>query len=96
MIMKKQKHFETNAIRTQVKRSSQKEHSVPIFATSSFVFDTSEEARAAFADEKEAYIYGRFSNPNTDEFIEKLCQMENAEDGFATATGMAAIFLAFR
>ncbi len=94
MIMKKQRHFETNAIRIQVKRSSQKEHSVPIFATSSFVFDNSEEARAAFADEIEANIYGRFSNPNTDEFIEKLCRMENVEDGFATATGMSAIFLA--
>ncbi len=92
--MKKKKHFETRAIRTQAERSSQKEHSVPIFATSSFVFDNAEEARAVFADEKEGNIYSRYSNPNTDEFIEKLCQMENTEDGVATATGMAAIFLA--
>ena len=92
--MKNSKHFETRAIRTQVERSSQKEHSVPIFATSSFVFDSSEQARAAFAEETEAYIYSRFSNPNTDEFVQKLRQMENTEDGVATATGMAAIFLA--
>ncbi len=92
--MKKDKKFETKAIRTQVERSSQKEHSVPIYATSSFVFENADEARAVFADEKEGNIYSRFSNPNTDEFIAKLCQMENSEDGVATATGMAAIFLA--
>jgi O-succinylhomoserine sulfhydrylase len=92
--MKKSKHFETSAIRTQIERSKQKEHSVPIFATSSFVFENSNEARAAFAEEIDANIYSRYSNPNTDEFIQKLCQMENTEDGVATATGMAAIFLA--
>ena len=54
--MKKYKNFETNAIRTQVERSAQKEHSVPIFATSSFVFDTAEEARAVFADENAGNI----------------------------------------
>ncbi len=92
--MKNSKHFETNAIRTQVARSEQREHSAPIYATSSFVFDSAEHARAAFAEEVEANIYSRFSNPNTDEFIEKLCLLEGAEDGVATATGMSAIFLA--
>jgi O-succinylhomoserine sulfhydrylase len=92
--MKKYEHFETNAVRTQIDKTIQKEHSVPIFATSSFTFDNAEEARAAFADEIGANIYSRFSNPNTDEFIQKLCLLENTEDGVATATGMAAIFLA--
>jgi O-succinylhomoserine sulfhydrylase len=92
--MKKHKNFETNAIRTQVKRSSQKEHSVPIFATSSFIFDSAEEAQSVFADETEGNIYSRFSNPNNDEFVEKLCLLEGTEDGIAAATGMAAIFLA--
>jgi O-succinylhomoserine sulfhydrylase len=90
----KKKHFETHAIRTQTERSSQKEHSTPIFATSSFVFDSAEEARALFADEIEGNIYSRYSNPNTDEFVRKLCLLEGTEDGVATATGMAAIFLA--
>lgn len=85
-------HFETLAIRQQTERSSQKEHSVPIFATSSFVFDTAEEARATFADELGGNIYSRFSNPNNDEFISKLCLLEKAEDGIATASGMAAMF----
>ena len=87
------KNFETKAIRTQTKRSQEREHSVPIFATSSFVFDDAEQARALFASEIEGNIYSRFSNPNNDEFIEKLCLLEGAEDGIATASGMAAMFV---
>ncbi len=92
--MKKYKHFETNAIRGQMSRSQKKEHSTPIFATSSFIFDTAEEARAVFADEMDGYLYSRYSNPNTDEFVEKLCALEGYEDGLATASGMAANYLA--
>jgi len=91
--MKKEIKFETRAVRTQLKSSPQKEHSVPIYATSSFVFDNAEEARALFAEEKEGHIYTRYSNPSTDEFIMKLCALEEAEDGIATASGMAAIYL---
>lgn len=90
--MKKSKHFETKAIRNQVERSQHREHSVPIFATSSFVFDDAEQARALFANEQEGNIYSRFSNPNNDEFIDKLCALEGLEDGIATASGMAAMF----
>jgi O-succinylhomoserine sulfhydrylase len=60
--------------------------------TSSFVFDDAEQARALFADEYPGNIYTRFSNPNNSEFIEKICLMEGAEDGFATASGMSAVF----
>lgn len=86
-------NFETNAIRTQTERSDQREHSVPIYATSSFVFDDAEQARALFANEEEGNIYTRFSNPNNDEFIEKLCLLEGTEDGMAMASGMAAMFV---
>jgi O-succinylhomoserine sulfhydrylase len=92
--MKKYKHFETNAIRNQISRSQKKEHSVPIFATSSFVFDSAEEARAVFADEVDGYYYSRIANPNSDEFAIKLAQLEGCEQGVATATGMSANFLA--
>jgi O-succinylhomoserine sulfhydrylase len=51
--------------------------------------------RASFADEKDRNIYSRYSNPNTSEFIEKICAMEEAESGFAFASGMAAIFSTF-
>jgi O-succinylhomoserine sulfhydrylase len=87
------KRFETLAVRLQAKRSLHHEHSVPVFETSSYVFDSAEEARAVFADEIPGNIYTRFSNPNTDEFISKLCALEGAEDGIATASGMAAVYL---
>lgn len=51
--------------------------------------------RAAFADEEEANIYTRFSNPTVQEFIDKICVLEGAEDGFATASGMSAVFASF-
>jgi len=91
----KSENFETIAIRTQVERSLHKEHSSPIYLTSSYKFDDAEEMRALFANEKEGNVYSRYANPSTSEFIEKMCLLEGAEDGFATATGMAAIFTTF-
>ncbi len=85
------KHFETEAIRTQIERA-QREHSVPVYLTSSFIYEDAEQARALFADEVEGNMYSRFSNPNTDEFIDKMARLEGLEDGFATASGMAAVF----
>jgi len=86
------KHFETKAVRTQIERSQHREHSVPIYATSSFVFEDAEQARSLFADEEQGNIYTRFSNPNNDEFIQKLCALEGTEDGMSMASGMAAMF----
>ena len=74
------KKFETNAVRTQVEKSQHDEHSVPLYLTSSFVFDDAEEMRASFADEKQRNIYSRFTNPNTNEFVDKICQMEGSAD----------------
>jgi len=85
----------TQAIRIQTERTAQNEHSTPLYLTSSFVFDEAEAMRAAFADESDDNIYSRFSNPNVDEFVDKMCALEGAEDGFATSTGMSAIFGAF-
>jgi O-succinylhomoserine sulfhydrylase len=90
---KKSRKFETDAVRQQAERTPFREHSAPIYMTSSFVFDDAEQARALFADEVEGNIYTRFSNPNNTELIEKLCAMEGTEDGFATASGMAAMFI---
>jgi O-succinylhomoserine sulfhydrylase len=86
------RHFETLAIRTQAEQSDFREHSVPLYLTSSFTFEDAEQARALFADEVSGNIYTRFSNPNNTEFIEKLCLLEGTEDGIATASGMAAMF----
>ncbi len=93
--MARKKKFETDAIRTQIERTSFLEHSNPIYLTSSFVFEDAEDMRASFAEEKERNIYSRYSNPNSSEFIEKVCLMEGAEDGFAFASGMAAVFSTF-
>ena len=89
------KKFETEAIRTQLERSDFSEHSTPLYLTSSFVFEDAEDMRASFTEEKERNIYSRFSNPNTSEFVEKICKMEGAESGYAFATGMAAVFSTF-
>ena len=84
--------FETNAIRNQLERTQYLEHSVPLYLTSSFIFEDAEDMRASFADEKDRNIYSRYSNPNTNEFVGKVCQMEGAESGFAFASGMAAVY----
>jgi O-succinylhomoserine sulfhydrylase len=88
-----ERNFETDAIRAQSERTQYREHSVPLYLTSSFIFEDAEQARALFADEIPGNIYTRFSNPNNSEFIQKLCLLEGAEDGIATASGMAAMYI---
>lgn len=95
MKKKDKNRFETKAIRTQLERSQYLEHSVPMYLTSSFVFEDAEDMRASFAEEKDRNIYSRYSNPNSTEFVDKVCQMEGAEAGFAFASGMAAVFSTF-
>ena len=85
-------HFETDAIRTQTARTQYDEHSTPLFLTSSFVFQDAEDMRASFAEEKDKNLYSRFSNPNVNEFTDKIVKMEGAEAGYSFATGMAAIY----
>ncbi len=85
----------TQAIRIQTDRTNEMEHSSPMFLTSSFCFDNAEEMRAAFADESNDNIYSRFSNPGVQEFTDRMVALEGAEAGFATATGMSAIFASF-
>ncbi|MEL7021035.1 MAG: aminotransferase class I/II-fold pyridoxal phosphate-dependent enzyme [Bacteroidota bacterium] len=84
--------FETNAIRGQMSRTQYREHSMPMFLTSSFTFPSAEQMAATFRGDAEGIIYSRYNNPNVDELISKVCKMEGAEAGFATASGMAAVF----
>ncbi len=93
--MEQSQHFDTQAIRTQTQRTWENEHSTPIFMTSSFVFDNAEDMRAAFAEENDHNIYSRFSNPTVDEFVQKMVLLEEAEAGYATASGMSAVFGTF-
>ncbi len=89
------KRFETRAIRTQTARSQHREHSTPIFATSSFVYEDVEQMQAYFGGELKGNIYSRFSNPSVKEFEDKIASLENCERAMATASGMAAVFASF-
>lgn len=88
-------NFETAAIRTQSQRSSNREHSVPLYLTSSFTFENAEHGSAIFSGNQQGNLYSRFSNPNTDELVDKLCVLENCEKGVSTASGMAAVYTSF-
>ena len=88
----KKQNLQSTAIRQQMERTQYREHSTPMFLTSSFVFPDAELMADTFAGKREGIIYSRYSNPNTDELLRKVCAMEGAEDGFATASGMSAVF----
>lgn len=90
--MKNQPKFETQAIRSGVQSTEFREHSTPIFPTSSFTFPDAQLMEATFDGREDGIIYSRYSNPNTDGLIAKMCELENAEEGIATASGMAAVF----
>src|SRR5829696_8020452 len=87
-----EQHPVTKVIRTQTPRTAEMEHSTPVFLTSSFAFDNAEDMRAAFADETNDNIYSRFSNPSVQEFTDRVVALEGAEAGYATASGMSAVF----
>jgi len=84
--------FETLAIRTQNTKSQEREHSVPLFLTSSFTFESAEQGASIFKGEEEGNLYSRFSNPNVNELVDKLCLLEKCQAGIATASGMAAVY----
>ena len=81
----------TRAVRAGQDRSPNNEQSEPIYLTSSFRFDSAEQAEARFDDSEEGYVYSRFSNPTVANFEKRLAAMEGTEAAFATSSGMAAI-----
>lgn len=83
--------FATRAVRGGQRRGHEQEHSEPIFMTSSFVFESAEQAAARFAETEAGNIYSRFTNPTVRTFQERLASLEGGECCVATATGMAAI-----
>ncbi len=85
----------TKAIRIQTERTQHKEHATPLFLTSSFTFEDAAEGQALFNNEIQGNIYSRYSNPSVQEFIDKVCMLEGLEVGFATSSGMAAVFAGF-
>lgn len=83
--------IESLAIRAGHRRGAEGEHAEPIFPTSSFVFDSAEQARARFSNEEDGNVYSRFSNPTVRTFQERLAAMEGGESCLGTSSGMAAI-----
>ncbi|WP_341325324.1 O-succinylhomoserine sulfhydrylase [Methylotuvimicrobium sp. KM2] len=83
--------LETQAIRAGHRRTGEAEHSIPIFMTSSYVFDSAEEASLKFTGQIPGNIYSRFTNPTVNAFQERLAWMEKGERCLAFASGMAAI-----
>ena len=82
---------ETQAIRAGHDRTQEGEHSIPIFATSSYVFKNAQEAALRFTGEQAGNIYSRFTNPTVDVFQQRLALMEKGERCLAFSSGMAAI-----
>jgi len=88
----KDSKFETKAIRQGYKTTQEQEHSAAIFLTSSFTFNSAEQAAQMFSKEEQGNVYSRFTNPTVDAFQKKLASLEGAESCLATASGMSAIF----
>ena len=88
----KDNKFKTKAIREGYKTSQEQEHSAAIFLTSSFTFDSAEQAAQRFVKEEQGNVYSRFTNPTVDAFQKKLASLEDAESCLATSSGMSAIF----
>ena len=81
----------TRAIRAGIRRSPEGEHGEPIFTSSSFVFDSAEDAAAKFSGDVLGNVYSRYTNPTVRTFEERLASLEHGESAVATASGMSAI-----
>lgn len=85
-------NFDTQAVRAGSLRTEFQEHSEALFLTSSFIFDSAQQAASRFSGQEDGYVYSRFSNPTVQMFEQRLAALEGAQDGLATASGMAAIW----
>ncbi len=83
--------LDTLAVRAGIQRSQFNEHSEALFLTSSFVFDSAEQAARRFTGEEPGNIYARFTNPTVSVFQDRLAALEGAEFCVATSSGMSAI-----
>ncbi|KZZ56580.1 O-succinylhomoserine sulfhydrylase [Oleiphilus sp. HI0125] len=86
---------ETLAIRSGQIRSPELEHSEAIFPTSSFVFNSAEEAAQRFSGDIPGNVYARFTNPTVTMLETRIAALEGGERAVATASGMSAIMATF-
>tara|TARA_B000000477_G_scaffold53257_1_gene44800 strand:- start:99 stop:1253 length:1155 start_codon:yes stop_codon:yes gene_type:complete len=87
----KDSSFKTKSVREGHQSSNEQEHSAAIFLTSSYCFDSAEQAAERF-ETNQGNVYSRFTNPTVSSFQDKLAALEGAEKCQATASGMSAIF----
>ncbi|MBL8710658.1 MAG: O-succinylhomoserine sulfhydrylase [Rhodospirillaceae bacterium] len=73
-------------------RSPFKETSETLYMTSGYVYDSAEEAEAAFDNSQPRFVYSRFGNPTVAMFEQRMAAIEGAEAARATSSGMAAVF----
>jgi O-succinylhomoserine sulfhydrylase len=83
---------DTAAVRAGLDRTGFDETAEALFLTSGFVYGSAAEAEAAFAGDTDRFIYSRYGNPTVRTYERRLAALEGAEDAFATASGMAAVF----
>ncbi len=84
-------HPQTLAIRGSKEQTQYNEHHQALFLTSSFMFDSAQDGANLFAKKKQGFTYSRTMNPTVAAFQKRIAQLEHAQAGIATATGMAAI-----
>ncbi len=84
---------DTIAVRGGLARSNFDETAEALYLTSGFVYESAEQAEAAFKDEIDKFIYSRYGNPTVRMFEERLRQLEGAQGCFATSSGMSAVFV---
>ena len=87
----KQYRAATLGVRAGQHRGSEQEHAEPIYTTSSYVFDSAEQAAARFSYQEDGNVYSRFTNPTVRAFEERLAALEGGAACVASASGMSAI-----
>ena len=85
---------DTKLVRAGLERTGFQETSEALFLNSGYVYDSAEEAAAAFAGEADRYVYSRYGNPTVTALQDRLAALEGAESCLATGTGMAGVFAA--
>jgi len=86
-------HLDTLAVREGLPATPWGENSEALFLTSSFVHPDAATAAARFANEEEAFVYSRFSNPTVTMMERRLAALEGTTGCIATSSGMAAILI---
>jgi len=93
---RQKEHLKKTALSTQAIRSGtvsglEQEHNDAIYATSSFIYGSAEEASECFGGKTEGNIYSRFTNPTVRTFERRIAAMEGGERAVAASSGMAAL-----